>query len=311
MKAQTSAALANWLANPALVNYERADLFRILLLNGSYITTTTAQGQDINFTAPSDSQRTYNCSRSGRWQRGVIRSKVSFNMEADDLTLTLIAEDTVLYPGSTASMMSVIQAGLFDKAVVDIFTIYWGQGETPYAGIARGFEHKYSGEILQVSELTRTLASFKVADPTYRLNLMWPRNLIQSGCRHVLFDPVCTLNQNSFALNNTVAANSTQLLINLVTALSTASWWNSFMTVSQGKLQFTSGQNAGLWYPVKIQNSTTQITLAVPTAFPVATGDTFTIYPGCAKTQNACLNQFNNLINNGGFPYVPNPEIGL
>jgi uncharacterized phage protein (TIGR02218 family) len=140
---------------------------------------------------------------------------------------------------------------------------------------------------------------------------VWPRNLIQSACRHVLFDPICGLTQANYAQSNSVAAGSNQLTINLGTALTSATWWNANMSVAQGKLQFTSGQNAGLWYAIKSQNSTTQIGLAVPTTFPVATGDAFTIYPGCDKTQATCQSRFNNLANNGGFPYVPNPEIAI
>jgi hypothetical protein len=41
------------------------------------------------------------------------------------------------------------------------------------------------------------------------------------------------------------------------------------------------------------------------------TGDTFTAYPGCDKTQNTCTSKFNNLVNFGGFPYVPVPEAAI
>jgi tRNA threonylcarbamoyladenosine modification (KEOPS) complex Pcc1 subunit len=322
VKSQTSATLSAWLINLAQANYTCGELYRILLQNGQYITATNAQGWDIAWAAPSDSSRTYYSTKMGSWERGAIKAKASMKLEATDMDLSVVAKDTVAFPGTTATLMSVIQAGLFDKAVVDVYACYWGPyGETPYTGLTRGSEHKFSGEILQVTDLTRDKATFKVADPTYRLNLIWPRNLIQSGCRHTLFDPVCRLTQANFAFYNSLIAGSNPLIFNLGVPLTLAgagasgspiaSKWNNFMTFSQGRLLFTSGQNVGLWYSIKSQVSTTQISLMVPTTFPVTIGDAFTLYPGCAKTTAACLNQYNNLINIGAMPFVPNQELGI
>jgi len=44
----------------------------------------------------------------------------------------------------------------------------------------------------------------------------------------------------------------------------------------------------------------------------VTEGSTVTLWPGCARTMNACLNKFNNLDNYGGLPFLPskNPFSG-
>jgi len=319
-KAGRNTPLQQWLSRLDVTSYMRADLYRILLLNGQYLCATSAQGWDINFAAPNDVTRQYMATQNGSWERGAIKSVASPKIVAGDTTLSVISQDYVNYPGTSMPLMSVVQAGLFDKAIVDIYTIYWGPGETPYIGLQRGFEHKYTGEILQVTDLDRTKAKFKLADPTYRLNLAWPRNLIQSSCRHTLFDSVCTLNQANYAFYNSIASGSNQLVLNLGTALTQggatstgspiAAKWNSSMTFVQGKLLFTSGQNNGLWYYIKVAAGS-QITLSQPTQFPVAVGDTMTMYPGCAKTIPACQNQYNNFINIGSFPFVPNPELGI
>ncbi len=40
-------------------------------------------------------------------------------------------------------------------------------------------------------------------------------------------------------------------------------------------------------------------------------GDPFVIYPGCDKTVFSCARKFNNLINFGGFPFIPTEETAL
>ena len=40
-------------------------------------------------------------------------------------------------------------------------------------------------------------------------------------------------------------------------------------------------------------------------------GDAFTVYPGCDKTRNTCLNKFNNLLRFRGFPYTPENSIAV
>ena len=55
------------------------------------------------------------------------------------------------------------------------------------------------------------------------------------------------------------------------------------------------------------------VTLAVPVPFSIQVGDTFSITPGCDKTENdglgaaptGCQGKFNNIQRYGGFPQVP------
>ena len=47
--------------------------------------------------------------------------------------------------------------------------------------------------------------------------------------------------------------------------------------------------------------------LVTPLAFPPATGDTFTVSPGCARTTAACAG-FSNSTRFRGCPFIPSPE---
>ena len=77
-----------------------------------------------------------------------------------------------------------------------------------------------------------------------------------------------------------------------------------------GTLVFTSGQNTGITYFIKFQqivSGVMYLLLGSALYFPLAIGDTFTLYPGCDKILQTCTNKFSNQIHYGGFPFVPDP----
>lgn len=304
--------------------YNRADLFLIELNNGQIITATTAQ-QDIPFgfaglSIPSPlpspfygplANTIYYSTKYGAWERGSITSEASYIPKSNTMNLTVLANQSILYPGTTTPLMQVVAAGIFDAAQVTVYTVYWAIGDTPAGGIGMGYETKFVGQISKVLDSSRDKITFEVADMLYRLSTEIPKNVIQSSCRHTLFDPNCTLNQASFSFANAVAAGSTTLQINLANNVTTASYWNGVITFTQGKIQFTSGKNNGIWAYIKNMNSDTQILLNAPLPFPVNTGDQFTMYPGCNLSIAMCQLGFNNLINIGSMPFTPNPEVAL
>lgn len=72
-----------------------------------------------------------------------------------------------------------------------------------------------------------------------------------------------------------------------------------------GTIAFTTGENAGL-KPQKIKTHAADgtITLHEPFHYQVAIGDEYTLIPGCRKRQADCI-AWNNIINFGGFSFVP------
>jgi Uncharacterized conserved protein (DUF2163)/Phage conserved hypothetical protein BR0599 len=79
----------------------------------------------------------------------------------------------------------------------------------------------------------------------------------------------------------------------------------------QGYIQFLTGPNAGATASVDQYLGAGTIVLRRPLNFAPTTGDTFTIYPGCDKSLTTCTFKFNNLINFGGFSFVPSPETAV
>ena len=74
----------------------------------------------------------------------------------------------------------------------------------------------------------------------------------------------------------------------------------------EGTIAFTSGANAGL-KPLEIKTHAADgtLTLHAPCHYPVAVGDAYTLIPGCRKRLEDCRDKWNNVINFGGFSYVP------
>src|SRR5258706_4920851 len=121
---------------------------------------------------------------------------------------------------------------------------------------------------------------------------MMPGNLWQAECRWTVFDAGCSLSQAAFASSGTAQAGSIQSQI-VTTGLAQPS---GYFTL--GQVTMTGGLNSGFRRMVKSFDGTTMLLIA-PFPFAVAVGDSFTAYPGCAKSIQTCQTKFNNLVNHG------------
>lgn len=280
----------------------RVDLIKIQLSSGQTIYACANSQVDITV-----SGTTYYATKYGNWSRGTVTSNIGTSATTMDLDVS--ADVTILTPGTNVSILQGIALGLFDGALVTVYTAY---GVTNVNGInipdvSMGLETKFVGEETNIAKMGRTSAKLTISDMRYRFNDQSPRNLIQTSCRHTLFDSGCTLSKASFVVTFTAAGGSTQLTV-IMNPIGThpANYFN------QGVLTGTSGANNGLSQTVRsYNNSTGAVTLVVPLLFPVSIGDGFSILPGCDKSMATCNGTFSNLIHYGGMPYVPIPETVL
>lgn len=75
----------------------------------------------------------------------------------------------------------------------------------------------------------------------------------------------------------------------------------------EGTISFTTGANAGL-KPMEIKTYTgASGTIIVHEAFhyPVTIGDQYSMIPGCRKRKSDCIDKWNNIVNFGGFSFIP------
>lgn len=79
-----------------------------------------------------------------------------------------------------------------------------------------------------------------------------------------------------------------------------------------GVVTWLTGANAGLSFEVQgYGNSARQFSLYLRTPFDIEIGDTFTARAGCDGERSTCKDKFGNIVNFGGFPWVPGSDKAL
>ncbi len=77
----------------------------------------------------------------------------------------------------------------------------------------------------------------------------------------------------------------------------------------EGAAVWVHGDNAGTTSPiVGYRDSTREISLLLPTPFPIAVGDRAIILPGCDGLRQTCHSKFANVLRFGGSPYEPGAQ---
>lgn len=265
-----------------------AELYTITLVDGTVLRYTSF---DNSLTVLGNAF----VSGTPQFTRTQVEEKIG--LEVSEIKVSVYSLPTDLINGVPA--LQKIARGDFDYATIKVERLYMDSNQNQIGTVVR-----FYGILGDVSDLGRTSATVTAKSYVEQLTtLQLPRNILQSPCKNTLFDSACSLLASSFAVNSSVGANSTTLVINCSLAQA-----NGYF--SQGRIVFTSGANNGATRAVKLYVPG-QITLAAPLFHAPGAGDTFTIYPGCDKQQSTCQGKFNNLGNFGGFPYVPQPETAI
>lgn len=136
--------------------------------------------------------------------------------------------------------------------------------------------------------------------------------VVTGTCRHQLYSTsgpgkigFCGVNQAANKINGSVSYILSQRIKFKVASTTKPTGWGS-----AGFLKFTSGNNAGLTYEVKIHdvnanaNIGESIELFLPCIGQITIGDTFELSAGCDHTFETCKTKFNNAVNFGGFPHL-------
>ena len=273
-----------------------ADLFTVTLKNGTVLRYTDWEMPlTISYGAPLVTESYL--AGPPNFERGAISETVGF--EVATMEFTVAAWPTDLIYG--VPILQTIARGDWDQALVQVKRLYLDPALQPIGMFVR-----FLGQLGELDEVTRTEAKFTAKAMTELLNMKLPKNLIQPGCFHTLFDAGCTLSKASFGASSSVEAGSN--VIKILCSLTQATGY-----FDQGTLTFTSGPNNGLSCTVRsyVHGSPSELRVTRALLAPPNAGDGFMVYPGCDKTQATCSGKFSNLANFGGFPYVPAPETAL
>ncbi len=236
-------------------------------------------------------------------------------LDVDQWSLTVMPREIDVLTGtpwpdtiSGVPWLAAAANGLLDGAQILVFRSYFAappQQPIPVVGAQPVGKLVIFSGIVGSVEVEPDRVILTADDMRSLLNVQMPRLLYQAGCNHILFDSYCGLSEAAYRKTGTVAAGSTSSLIIGAVAAPGGSGTYAF-----GKLQFTSGQNAGLLRMVKAWDGASRFSMFMPFPSPPSVGDNFRVWPGCDKTQATC-NLFGNILNYGGTPFVPVPETTL
>ena len=142
---------------------------------------------------------------------------------------------------------------------------------------------------------------------TEKLNQPNGRNYARH-CGHILGEGKCGVNLENPAFKGIATVTSVDAFDHI--SVSGLDGYNQGW-FSSGSLVWNSGNNSGARSVIKldhVENSIRSLSLWENTLSEISVGDTVSVFAGCSKSGAHCRNKFNNLLNFGGFPYLPGED---
>jgi uncharacterized phage protein (TIGR02218 family) len=121
----------------------------------------------------------------------------------------------------------------------------------------------------------------------------------QRSCRHALYGRGCTLDPETFAIAGTVtAAAGTVLTIAAADAQADGYFVGGMLRAADGTLSYIVGHVGSA---ITLQRMSRSIADEITGGFPFDV----TLYPGCDHSRATCDSKFDNILNYGGFDFIP------
>ena len=195
-----------------------------------------------------------------------------------------------------------LRAGLYDNAKITEYLVDWlypwiGYFKTNVFWITNAF---WTGEFwkAEVEGIARKLQP--------QVGKVFTRT-----CRHILGDTGCGIALSQWKASKAVTQVDTQRLTFRTDEITLVNGTvcNVDDDLNGGYVEWTSGNNDEMKCDIKDYTAVNQIiTLQINTEFDIEIGDTFDVYYGCDKNASTCKSPFDNLLNFGGFPFIPGSD---
>lgn len=290
------AADATTLAILATAQYWKAELYQITLASGTNL-YFTAYDAPLTIGGNTYLNSLVIARKSIKQERGVKVQTIDLDVAPQRDAPVPVTVDG--YP-----FLEAVRRGSLDGARVLMSKMFMANpadvGHNPVAW--------FQGRV-SAATAGRAIAQITISSDLILLNTQMPRNVLQTGCVHALYDAGCTLSRGSFTTTGSVSTVGGAGNV-ITTGLTQADHYFEL-----GVLTFTSGAANGLKFAVQtFLHASGQVTFVKP--LPVSNGavvvlpaDTFSIVPGCDKQQATCNTKFSNLVHFRGYPYVPVPQV--
>jgi hypothetical protein len=253
--------------------------------------------------------------RGPRFGRNKVTTKIG--VEPAELDVEVYAQNEVDLVGDLTWGYAAL-LGVFDGATVELdrfFMPVGGDGITGDPGLpdtTLGAIVWFYGLVSDV-DIERTVLKFKVkATINILQQQQMPRRIFQSGCTLVYGGPSCGYDRvngknalgtaTGLGATNVTATGGSQNIITMTSSPST--------NYTDGSCVGLTGANANLTRGIQSVSGSV-VSLTRPFPYPITSGDTFQLLPGCDHTIGTCNTVMLNLLRYGGFDYVPPPELSV
>lgn len=212
---------------------------------------------------------------------------VSDEQSSDAITITIPASNSLVrrfinvVPGQTGTL--TIQRYHRTDDTDEVILIY--------AGIVRAVAFTLNGLMAEIS----------VQPLTAGLSRTIPRMVFSGTCNHVLYDGGCKVSSTSYQYNGNVGVVSENTIT--VVDLSHATRPDGWATGG-----FVSGPS-GVDFRLIIDHTGSTLTLPVPFPSTVGAGSAVQVFAGCGHDIEVCKDKFDNVVNFGGFHWVPRENV--
>lgn len=241
--------------------------------------------------------------RLAHWKRGldVDQAVVVFAPRTSDPITGAAFPDTI----GSVPFIQAARGGALDGADVQIDRVFFASWPQPYTTPITpvGALTLFAGTPAEV-DVNDSQVILTINDYRQLLQNKFPRNVFQLACSHTLYDAGCTLSATPFSVSGIVCSSASTRQALVASANVTPPTSPGSGTFTLGKVTMTSGLNSGFTRTVRQWSAPRSFALLNPLPFTVAAGDTFTAAEGCDKQQATCT-AFNNLVNFGGEPFIP------
>lgn len=144
-----------------------------------------------------------------------------------------------------------------------------------------------------------TSVSLKMESVFTSLRRTGLRARYQRSCRHALYGRGCTLNAEDFAEAGTcTAATNRTLTVTEADAFADGYFVGGMLRAPDGALSYVTGHVGS---SITVQRLSYELVEVIGEGFPF----NVTLYPGCDHSRVTCDAKFDNLLNYGGFDFIP------
>lgn len=265
--------------------FEYAELYRLVLTKYNNI--------EINFTSYDE-----DISYGGiTWtsvpiERQAIKYYTSLQVDELQVNIGVVG---ITVGNQSYTIPELIRYGFLENAFVEILRI-------DPTNIDAGYVVLYPGNIRKKIGFKDGIFSFSITHILDDLKKSFPNKYYQEQCNHRLFDKYCDISSATYVACGTLV-NTASTITMLVSSVfgATEGYYE------HGSITMTSGENQ--YIKKSIERCTgNNVYLYSPLPFVPASGDNFTVYPGCDKTGTMCHSKFNNYTNFFGFENIPRQE---